>query len=52
MPLSLSLFTHGLFRTLTVVIVVSIINPWLLLALGVAIIAMFFISRQGANAMI
>lgn len=50
-PVQLQLATHGIFRTLTVGMVVCVIYPYMLLAILVAVVSMILIIRFGIQAM-
>jgi hypothetical protein len=50
-PMSLQLATHGIFRTLTVGIVVCIIYPYMLVAIFVAVVLMVYVIKYAIQAM-
>ena len=43
--------TLGVFRSLAVAISIAVINPWILIAVGVAVVLMVIIVRVGGTAM-
>lgn len=52
MPFLILITVQGLFRTITVVITVAIINPWILVIVAVSGIIMYFTVVKGNRVMI
>jgi ABC-type multidrug transport system fused ATPase/permease subunit len=52
MSLILALMTSGAFRSITVFIMLCIINPWLIIACTISGILMILFQKKGSRAMI
>ena len=47
MPVIMVFVVQGFFRSLTVCITVIVINPWLIIAVAICAIVMYFVMRVG-----
>jgi ABC-type multidrug transport system fused ATPase/permease subunit len=50
-PVYVVFIAQGIFRTITVSITLGVINPWLFIALAVALLLMFYILNKGTRPM-
>lgn len=50
-PVFVVFIAQGMFRTLTVTVTLGIINPWLFIAVAVALALMFYILSRGVRPM-